>query len=94
MFGRGGIPRTKNLAIDTTGRYVQFDALSAWIVLRSATAPCRIFHSEADFLADMDFYEQGVADAPLSLPLEDRGVWLKGQGGTAAVTLTVLHRKG
>lgn len=94
LQARGGIPRNKNVTIDTTGRFVQFDALSMWVHLRTATSPVRVFHNEDDFLADINYFEQAVGEPAYSLPIEDRGVWLKGVGGNAVVQMVVVHRKG
>lgn len=93
MFPRGGIGRVKNLPIDTTGRFVPFDALSCFLRLKAAGA-VRIFTSEADFGVGTNFYEV-AADEVVELPLEDRGIWLKAaSGGPHIVQMIVFHRKG
>lgn len=94
MQGRGGIPRGKTVAIDTTGRFVQFDALSAAIVVRASTNAVRLFFSKDDFDGNVNFWEVKTTDIPFVIPLEDRGVWLKGVAGTSDVQLLILHRKG
>lgn len=93
MQQRGGIPRTRNITVGTSGQFVQFVQLSMWVHLKTATNPVRLFNSQADFDADANYYEVGTSEV-YSVPLEDRGLWMKGVGGNAAVTLTVFHRKG
>lgn len=91
---RGGIPRGKTVAIDTTGRFVQFDAISAEIVIRASTNAVRLFFTKDDFDGNVNFWEVRLTDAPFAIPLEDRGVWMKGVAGTSDVQMLILHRKG
>jgi len=91
---RSGIPRIRDLSIDATGRFVPFEALSIVVKLqRVAAFPVRLFFTEDDFTNDVNFWEVAVGET-FNCPLEDRGVWVKGVGGTSTSTLLVTHRKG
>jgi hypothetical protein len=90
---RGGIARVVTDDIDTTGRIWKFQALSMRLKIRAATFPVRLFFTEADFDAGTNFWEIGTSE-DFSEAIEDSQVWLKGVGGTASVTVMVLHRKG
>lgn len=90
----GGIARVRDLSIDATGRQVAFDALSMRIKFqRVAGNPIRLFFTEDDFNNDVNFWEVGVGE-DFDCPIEDRCVWMKGDGGVSTLTMMVLHRKG
>ena len=88
----GGVPRTRTFTIDTTGRFVQFDALSMWLDIK-ADAALDLFWSQADFDNGVNAHRVDGGER-FSLPVEDRGVWMQGVGGDVNVRMTVIHRKG
>jgi hypothetical protein len=89
---RGGIPRIQNFAIDTTGSFVQFAALSMSVRIKTSST-IRIYADDTDFALDQNFYEIPATEI-FEMPLEDKGLWFRGVGGTANVQCIVLHRKG
>lgn len=88
----GGIPRIKRLTVDTTGQFIQFEALSSALHLK-AHGDLRIFATKADFDTDTNFYEC-VTNEILDIPWEDRGIWLKAGTGSHLAEIIVFHRKG
>lgn len=89
----GGIPRIRNITIDVTGRYVQFDALSMHVVVKVTGGTLRVYFKQADFDDDQNYFELATGD-DFNLPIEDRGLWVRGVGGASDVQLLVIHRKG
>lgn len=92
MVPRGGIPRIKNVSIDTTGRFIAFDALSSWVRIKTSGA-LRVYATEDDFTDNVNFYEI-ASNEFFEAPIEDRGIWLRGNGGTHTAQILILHRKG
>jgi hypothetical protein len=96
---RGGFPHVFRASIDTIGRKHDFPFVSLWLCIRTKTAPVRVYFTEADFTANANYILVPVpaADTPHGEwkgPLEVDQVWLRGDGGTAAVELVAAQRRG
>lgn len=93
---RGGIARCRNFSVDATGyrvRLAENNQLTQAVKIRCATNPVRLFFTEEDFDNDTNFWEVGTSDT-FELGIEDRAIWMKGNGGDSAVTLLTTLRKG
>lgn len=97
--GRGGFPHVFREGITTTGRGHAFPFNSKFLKIRVADFPCRMYFTEADFTADVNYVLVPVAAAATPYgawegPIEASQVWLKGVGGTSNVELVVFQRRG
>ena len=88
---RGGIPRYLNLPIPAAGTFVEFPQLSIWVRLK-VSAAAKVFASQADMEANQNFAPVSSAEV-WELPLEDRGLFIKGDAGAITADLAVILRK-
>ena len=100
MQGRGGFPRVRNLSVlHTAGRYEPFRFISSYIQIKAVTNACKVYFTEADYDADVNYVtvSVGAADPPYEKwegPVEANGIWLLGITGTSAVELVAYQRRG
>ena len=95
---RGGWPHIFRESITTTGRKHQFPFICKHLTMRAVTYPCRVYFTEADFTANVNYILVPVAAAETphgqwSGPVEAHTVWLKGLGGTAVLELVAFQRR-
>jgi hypothetical protein len=100
LEGRGGIPHVFRETVDhTTGRYHRFPFTSKYVQIRVLTNPCKVYFSEDDFVADVNYILIPVpaTTAPYGEwqgPVEAGGIWLRGSVGSSAVELVAYQRRG
>lgn len=94
MQARGGIPRALNLSAPTTGLTWPTETLTTSLMLKAATNPARLYFTAADLAADANFWTLATTDAPITIPAEVNTLYLRGVGGTAAVSVLATLRKG
>ncbi len=90
---RGGFPVVSNPSITATGRKIPFKGVSMNIALNTSTQAVRLYFTEDDFTNDVNFWTVG-ATSSLDKPIESNALWIRSPGGTAAIELMILHRKG
>ena len=96
---RGGVPHVLRDTFTTTGREVRFPFACLFLKVRAATAPAKLFFSEADFTAGINYVVVPITAAatPYGMwegPAEATKVWIKGDGGSSAVELVAFQRRG
>jgi len=99
MEGRGGVPHVFRASIDTTGREHRLPFWSKYMRIRAATNPCKIYFTRKDYDDDANFITIPVAAAETPHgewdgPIEAIMVWLRGLGGTSAIELVAIQRRG
>ena len=99
MQGRGGVPNIFRESITVAGREHRFPFTSFYMIVRTATFPCKLFFTKKDFDADVNYILVPVPanQTPHGLwegPVEATEVWLKGSGGTAVVEVVSFQRRG
>jgi hypothetical protein len=96
---RGGVPHVWRQTIDITGRTHRFPHTSLYFIIRVAAFPCRVYFTEADFIANANYVEVPVPSAGTPYgewqgPVEAHEVWLRGIGGSSTVELVTFQRRG
>jgi hypothetical protein len=96
---RGGIPHVFRETITTAGQKHRLPHYSFYLIIRAATAPCKMYFTEADFTDDVNYVSVPVAAAATPHgewqgPVEACDVWLKGDGGSSNVELVTFQRRG
>jgi hypothetical protein len=84
---------------NSTGRVHAFPFVSKYLKVRAATNPCKLYFSEADWIADANYVVVPVAgtstpNGEWEGPVEASAVWLKGSGGSSAIELVAFQRRG
>ncbi len=99
---RGGFPRIFNATVDNSnGRMHRPKVQTFYMQVYTTTNPVKVFFSEVDFLAGINFITVPVASAthpwgwegPVELEAEGR-VWFLGDGGNAVVQAVFYQRRG
>jgi hypothetical protein len=106
---RGGVPYVFRGAITTGvapagGRKVRLPFYIHFLKIRVADNPCRVYFTEADYLADENYIvvpvptnatPYGEWEGPVETCAGDRAdLWLRGDGGTSNVELVGFQRRG
>jgi hypothetical protein len=106
---RGGIPYVLRDTITTGvapagGRKVRLPFYINWLKIRVTTNPCKLYFTEADYLADeryvlipepTDATPHGEWEGPVETTAGDHSdLWLRGDGGSSAVELVAFQRRG
>lgn len=94
MQERGGIARALNLSALTTGLTWGLESLTTKIIVRTATNAVRMYFTAADLAADANFWTVATTDLPLVIEAECRELYFRGVGGTSAVSVLAILRKG
>jgi hypothetical protein len=98
MEHRGGVPHVFAETVTTSGWKHDPKFVSKYLQVMTATNPVKIFFSQADFDAGVNFILVPVpALQDLVVwegPVEAREVWFLGVGGSAAVTAVFYQRRG
>ena len=101
---RGGFPRIFTADITTGGQLHHPKIQTSYLQIYTATNPVKVYFTQADFDADVNFVTVPVPaledmpgwEGPVELgEVRDRGptIWLKGDGGTASVTVVFYQRR-
>lgn len=93
MQARGGIPRFRRDTYTVTPVRVAFEALSLHVWIRAETSALRVSHSEEAMVANQ-YITVAAVDGPVSLPIEDSGLWVRSDSGSVVGQIGVMHRKG
>jgi len=101
---RGGIPYVVREAITTTGRKVRVPFYMMHLKIRVDTAPCKLYFTEEDFNADVNYVLIPVPSASTPYgewegPVETAhgtnvDLWLRGSGGSSDIELVAFQRRG
>lgn len=101
---RGGFPHVFNATIDTTGRPHRPKKQTSWLQVKTATNPVKIYFTEADFNAGINFITVPVPalqditmwEGPVELGEDESGpvIWFQGDGGNAVVQAVFYQRRG
>lgn len=106
---RGGVPYVLRDAITTGvapagGRKVRLPFYINWLKIRASGNPCRLYFTEADYLADANYVvvPEPAAATPWGQwegPVETcagahSDLWLRGDGGVSNVELVAFQRRG
>jgi len=95
LTGRGGVPRVLNETVTTTGREYTFPFTCLWLMLRTASAPIRMYFREVDFDASVNYVEIAVGATYWEGPAEVSSIWLQSVGvGSATVEMIGFQRRG
>ena len=95
LTARGGVPRVLNETVTTTGRQYDFPFTCLWLMLRTASAPIRMYFKEADFDANTNYVEIAVGATYWEGPAEVNKIWLMSVGvGDAVVEIIGFQRRG
>ena len=106
---RGGVPFVRRVAIKSGvapagGQKVRLPFYIHFLKIRVDSNPCRLYFTEADYLADENYVSipipsasapYGEWEGPVETCAGDRSdVWLRGDGGTSDVELVAFQRRG
>lgn len=96
---RGGVPHVFRATIDTTGRGHQLPFNTLYLKIRASNGPCRVYFTEADFVADANYVLAPMPSASQPYgewdgPVEGNYIWLRGEGGDSDVELVAFQRRG
>lgn len=102
---RGGVPYVLRATIDGTGRKVRLPFYISHLKVRNKGAGIvRLYFTEADFDADVNYVEAPVAAATTPYgewegPVETTagehdGLWVKSASGSNAIELVAFQRRG
>jgi len=97
---RGGFPHVRRLSADNSaGLAHPLPFTSKYLIIRVATAPCKVYFKEEDFTADANYILVPIAATTTPHgewkgPVEAEKLWFKGSGGTSAIELVAFQRRG
>jgi hypothetical protein len=96
---RGGVPRVFRLTIDGVGRPVSLPWWCNYLIVRNATATCRLYFHAEDFAADENYVLLPLPAATTPNgewqgPVEAESLWLKSDGAASDVELVAFQRRG
>ncbi len=98
---RGGYPHVfRDSAVTAVGRKHAFPFTCFYLQARAQGNPCKMFFTEADYLADNTNYviipvaSFTTSERGWEGPVEIADVWLKGIGGNAEVEIVAYQRRG
>lgn len=106
---RGGVPYVLRESVTSGvapagGRKVRLPFYIHFLKIRVATNACKLYFTEADYLADERYVlipvsgpstPYGEWEGPVETCAGDRSdLWLRGNGGTSSVELVAFQRRG
>jgi hypothetical protein len=99
MQTRGGVPEVFRDTITTGGRAHSFRSFLSYIIVRALTNPCRIYFTEADYIADANYVTVPIPAATTPYgewqgPTEIGEIWLRGVTGSSDIEIVGFQRRG
>lgn len=96
---RGGFPKVFRESVATTGWHHTFPFTTKYVQIRVLTNACKVYFTQADFDADVDYILIPVpaAETPYGEwqgPVEAKEIWLKGVTAASAVEMVAYQRRG
>lgn len=96
---RGGFPKVFTAAaVPTGGRHFDFRQFTKYLQIYTTGNPAILFFTEADFTAGTNGVAVPIAAATHPWgwegPADVCEVWIKGDGGNAAITIIAYLRRG
>jgi hypothetical protein len=106
---RGGVPYVLRATITTGvapagGRKVKLPFYINWLKIRVSGNPCRLYFTEAHYLADTSYViipeaaaatPYGEWEGPVeTCPGDYSDLWMRGDGGSSNVELVAFQRRG
>ena len=94
-FQRSGVPQTLNVTADSDGKCLRFKQWSSAIVVQ-ADAPVTLYWTLEDFQGDKNglLISGEQPRIPQRLDVAVANVWLRGQGASSQVSVTVIGKDG
>lgn len=97
MTGRGGVPHVWRATVTVGGVVHQLHARCFYLQLKTVTNPVKLYFTQEDFDNDEHYIAVAIASATephgFAGPVTADRVWLKGNGGSAAVELVSYDRQ-
>ncbi len=86
---RGGFPSPWRETVGVAGRVHQFPFYTSFLQVHADTNPVRLYFTEADFIADANYWEGFDYEGPAEIIR----LWLRGVGGDSTVQAVAYQRR-
>lgn len=88
---RGGVPRFLNQSIPAEGARIVFPQLTIWVAIKCSAA-AKLFTTKEDMEGALNYFPLALNEV-YEAPLEDTGIYVKGDAGAVQVDLALYLRK-